>query len=132
LVPIGASLYQSMFTMQRSALGLTPPETVFVGLRNYTEVLASSQLWAGMGRVLGYAAFQIPIMIGGALALALLIDSLAARYVTFYRLAYFLPYAIPGVIAAVVWTYLYQPDLGPLVSGLEAIGIEFSFLRPDT
>ena len=132
LIPIATSIYNSFYTLRRSGLGLTAPEKVYIGFQNYTEVLTSGTLWQGMGRVLGYGAFQIPIMIIGALALAILLDSLAARFIGFYRLTYFLPYAIPGVIAAVVWTYLYQPNLSPIVKGLAAIGIHADFLSPDT
>lgn len=132
IVPIVSSIYESFFTLKRSGLGFSAPETVFIGLQNYTEVITSGKLWSGMGRVLGYAAFQIPIMIIGALALALLLDSLAAKYISFYRLMYFLPYAIPGVIAAVVWTYLYQPNISPLVDAMESIGIHFDFLTSGT
>lgn len=131
LVPIGTSLYNSFFALKRSGLGLGAPEKVFIGLQNYSEIITSGIFWQGMRRVLLYGAFQIPVMIIGALALALLVDSLAARFVKFYRLVYFLPYAIPGVIAAIVWTYLYQPNLSPLVEGLAAIGIDANFLAPD-
>lgn len=132
IVPIFTSVYNSFYGMKQSGLGLGAPERVFIGLQNYGETLASSAFWSGMGRVLGYALFQIPIMIIGALALALLLDSLAAKYIGFFRLSYFLPYAIPGVIAAVVWTYLYQPNLSPLVDALQAIGINWDFLSTNT
>ncbi|WP_333811786.1 sugar ABC transporter permease [Timonella senegalensis] len=132
IIPIFSSIYNSFYGMKQSGLGLGAPERVFIGLQNYTETLTSEAFWSGMGRVLGYAAFQIPIMILGALGLALLLDSLAAKYISFFRLSYFLPYAIPGVIAAVVWTYLYQPNLSPIVQGLSAIGINVDFLSTNT
>lgn len=132
VVPIISSIYNSFYGLKQSGLGLGAPETIFIGLANYGDVLTSSVFWSGMGRVLGYAALQIPIMILGALGLALLLDSLAAKHISFFRLSYFLPYAIPGVIAAVVWTYLYQPNLSPLVAGLNAIGINIDFLGTNT
>ena len=52
-------------------------------------------------------------MIVGALVLALLLDSFIVRPPTFFRLAFFLPYAIPGVIAATMWLYLYTPSVSP-------------------
>jgi multiple sugar transport system permease protein len=132
IIPIFSSVYNSFYGMKQSGLGLGAPERVFIGLQNYTETLTSEAFWSGMGRVLGYAAFQIPIMILGALGLALLLDSFAAKYISFFRLSYFLPYAIPGVIAAVVWTYLYQPNLSPIVKGLSTIGINVDFLSTNT
>ncbi|MBV7282256.1 sugar ABC transporter permease [Corynebacterium sp. TAE3-ERU30] len=126
LVPIFTSIYSSFF-LEKSSGGLYgTKELSFVGFENYSTVLHDSRFWHGMGRVILFGAFQIPIMIFGALALALLLDSLAARYIGFYRLAYFLPYAIPGVVAAMVWTYLYNPTLSPIMKGLSAIGIDIN------
>lgn len=124
LGPIVASVWNSLFTVQRSATGLEPARRVFAGVDNYTEVLASGVFWQGMGRVLLFGAFQIPLMIVGALVLALMIDSLSARFVGFSRIVYFLPFAIPGVIAAIVWAYLYSPSLSPLSTALEAVGLD--------
>nr|WP_242517008.1 sugar ABC transporter permease [Corynebacterium mendelii] len=50
-----------------------------------------------------------------ALALALVLDSVAAKHQKIYRLLYFLPYAIPGIIAAIIWIYLYTPDVSPIM-----------------
>lgn len=93
----------------------------FVGFDNYAQVLSNGTFWEGMGRVLLFGAFQIPIMIGGALILALLLDSLIVRRIAFFRLSYFLPYAIPGVIAALVWTYIFSPGFSPINQVLSSV-----------
>ena len=41
----------------------------------------------------------------------------------FFRLAFFVPYAIPGIIAALLWGYLYDPSLSPIVKGMQALGL---------
>ena len=69
-----------------------------------------------MGRVMLFGLFQIPFMIIAALALALVLDSYLLKRPTVFRLGYFLPYAIPGVVAAMMWMYLYSPQLSPLAS----------------
>ncbi|QGN59096.1 carbohydrate ABC transporter permease [Nostocoides sp. HKS02] len=104
----------------------------FVGGENFAQVLGNGQLWSGLGRVLLFGAFQIPVMIGGALALALLLDSLLVRRVALYRLGYFLPFAIPGVVAALVWTYMYSPHLSPINQGLGVFGLHLDFFTPGT
>nr|WP_317846329.1 sugar ABC transporter permease [Nocardioides rotundus] len=124
LGPIIASVWNSLFTVQRSATGLEPARRVFAGVDNYAEVLGSEVFWQGIGRVLLFGVFQIPLMIVGALVLALMIDSLSARFVALSRIVYFLPFAIPGVIAAIVWAYLYSPSLSPLSTALEAVGLD--------
>ncbi|MGW1927386.1 carbohydrate ABC transporter permease, partial [Streptomyces massasporeus] len=42
---------------------------------------------------------------------------------SFARLAIFLPYAVPGVIAAVLWGFLYLPDVSPFHFALDKLGL---------
>lgn len=131
LIPICVAIFKSFFRKVVSGGGpFGGGETVdqFVGFDNFQYVLQSSDFWAGMGRVLVYTLFQVPIMIGAALALALLLDSFLTRHVTTYRLGYFLPYAIPGIVASMIWLYLYTPEVSPIVKGLSAIGLDVNFL----
>ena len=123
VVPIIVSIYQAFFTTKSVGGGLYGDGervTSFSGLDNFEAVVTNGDFWVGMGRVLLFAAFQIPVMIISALVLALVLDSYLIRRVTVFRLGYFLPYAIPGVVAAMVWLYIYSPHLGPL-TGLTGI-----------
>jgi multiple sugar transport system permease protein len=108
--PEGGGLYGSGGLVER-----------FVGLQNYADVLGSSTFWSGLGRVFGFGLVQIPLMIGVALGLALILDAGIVRRVTIFRLGYFLPFAIPGVVAALLWTYLYSPHLSPINDALDSI-----------
>lgn len=81
-----------------------------------------------MGRVALFGLVQIPLMIGSGLFLALLLDSFIVRRVAFFRLAFFLPYAVPGVIAAMMWAYLYTPQLSPF---LEYLPDGTNFMAPN-
>lgn len=131
LVPMIVALRQSLFTKKASGGGLFgggEAVDVFVGFENYAVVVSDTRFWAGIGRVVGYAAFQIPAMILMALALALVLDSFLTRHVTIYRLGFFLPYAVPGIVAAMVWMYLYTPEISPIVKGLSAIGLDVNFM----
>jgi multiple sugar transport system permease protein len=67
-------------------------------------------------------------MLGFALVLALLLDSPLVKGKKFFRLAFFVPYAVPGVIAAIMWGYLYSPNLSPFA----AFTSEFDLLSPST
>ena len=90
-------------------------------------VITSGNFWAGVGRVVLYTVIQVPVMIIAALALAMLIDSYIVKHITAFRLSYFLPYAIPGVVASIIWVYLYNGQISPIVKGLAAIGIKVNF-----
>ncbi|HUA31776.1 MAG TPA: sugar ABC transporter permease [Streptosporangiaceae bacterium] len=124
LLPIGYAIYESFLKVHVSGLGLGPGSTttVFAGLANYGQVFSDSSFLQGVSRVLLFAVVQIPVMLLFATILALLLDSAAARFTRFFRLAFFLPYGIPGVIAAILWSFLYLPGLSPVVAALHDTG----------
>jgi multiple sugar transport system permease protein len=124
LLPIGYAVYESFLKVHVSGLGLGPGSTttVFAGLANYGQVFSDSSFLQGVSRVLLFAVVQIPVMLLFATLLALLLDSAAARFKRFFRLAFFLPYGIPGVIAAILWSFLYLPGLSPVVAALHGAG----------
>jgi multiple sugar transport system permease protein len=123
IVPILYAIYESLFRSQRSGLGLGAATVDFNGLSNYLQVIHDPDFYTGVGRVLLYGIVQVPVMLGLALLLALLLDSTVVRFKPFFRLAFFVPYAIPGIIATLLWGYLYDPGLSPIVKGASALGL---------
>lgn len=135
LIPIITSIYKSFFRQQASGGGLYGGGELvdtFVGFQNFEYVLTSGPFWRGIGRVFTFGFIQVPIMIFGALALALLLDSVVVRRPGPFRLSYFLPYAIPGVVASIIWLYLYSPSLSPFTRLTESLGMEpIGFFDPN-
>ncbi|GAA3689126.1 sugar ABC transporter permease [Nonomuraea antimicrobica] len=128
LVPAGYSVVQSFFAVKRSGLGLGGAETVFAGLGNYVRIFQDADFIAALGRVGFIGVVQVPVMLGIALVLALLLDSSVSRGRRFFRIAYFVPYGLPGVIAALVWSFLYAPTLSPITGFFASIGVDLSFV----
>lgn len=120
LVPIGYAIVQSFRTVTREGT-FGPPVEVFGGLTQYEKVFADDAFWSSIGRVLLYGVVQVPVMLGLALTFALLLDSSLVRGKRFYRLAFFVPYAVPGVIAAIMWGFLYSPSLSPFTAVTEHV-----------
>jgi multiple sugar transport system permease protein len=106
LAPIVYSLYLSMF--QTQLVG----GTSFVGFDNYARVLGDPHFWDGTGRVTLFLLVQVPVMLGISLLVALAIDSGRLYGRDFFRLAIFLPYAVPGVVAALMWGFMYGERFG--------------------
>jgi len=127
LLPIGWAVYQSLLVVERDGTFGKPVE-VFGGLTQYFLVFQNEEFWASVGRVLLFGAVQVPVMLGIALVLALLLDSPLVKGKKFFRLAFFVPYAVPGVIAAIMWGYLYSPNLSPFA----AFTSEVDLLSPST
>jgi len=107
LVPLGYAAYLSVFRTR--LIG----GTAFVGLENYTTALSDPQLLSGVARVATFFVLQVPVMLVLALLFALALDSGLLRLAKVVRLGIFVPYAVPSVVAALMWGYLYGPDYGP-------------------
>jgi len=87
---------------------------VFVGFDNYGLALADPELWSSIARMLLVALLFIPATVGFALLFALLLDVPRVRLARSTRLAIFLPYAVPGVIASLMWGFMYLPATSPI------------------
>ncbi|MFD6424711.1 carbohydrate ABC transporter permease [Streptomyces sp. NPDC060198] len=124
-LPIGYALYLSFRRTEVKGLGLGKGarDEVWAGLANYTDALSDSELLHGALRILGYGLIVVPVMLGLALLFALLLDTERVRLRGFTRLAIFLPYAIPGVVAALMWGFLYLPDVSPFFWVLDRLGL---------
>ena len=132
VLPILIALYKSFFAVQRSGLGFGGGEEAFVGFDNYLQAFGDSAFLESFGRVLLYGVVQVPVMLAIAIGLALLFDSAVVRGKRFFQLSVFLPYAVPSVVAALVWGFLYQPRVSPIVEGLRSLGMDPQFLAPGT
>lgn len=134
LVPLVLAIVSSFFTVSRSGLGFGGDgrSLQFIGIDNYLRALADTGFTSGFGRVLLFGIVQVPIMLGLALLFALVIDSALVRFKRLFQLTVFLPYAVPSVVAALMWGFLYQPGVSPLVQGLRSIGVPADFLAPGT
>ncbi|MGW2825748.1 carbohydrate ABC transporter permease [Streptomyces sp. NPDC001443] len=130
LVPVGYAFWQSLHKTQRTGGTFGRTHSVFAGFDQYVQVVQEPYFAESLLRVAGFALVQIPVMLLLSLVLALLLDSAVARAKRFFRLVYFVPYGIPGVVAALMWAFLYDPRLSPLVDVLNSIGIHADLLGP--
>ncbi len=115
LLPIGYAIRQSLMVIKRDGT-YGVPKDVFGGLSQYALVFQDHNFMSSMGRMFLFGVVQVPIMLGLALLFALLLDSPLLRGKKFFRLAFFVPYAVPGVIAAIMWGNLFSPNLSPFKS----------------
>ncbi|MFE9423778.1 carbohydrate ABC transporter permease [Kitasatospora sp. NPDC006697] len=106
LAPIGYSVYLSLF--QDRLIG----GNTFVGLDHYQQAFQDPEFWSGFGRVALFLAVQVPIMLGIALLAALALDSGRLYGKSFFRITVFLPYAVPAVVATLMWEFLYGSRFG--------------------
>jgi multiple sugar transport system permease protein len=127
VVPIVLALRESLFTQKSSGLGFGPKTVEFAGPDNFLRGLADAKFWAGMGRVGLFAAISIPLIQVVSVVMALLLDAASRRMAARFRLPLLIPYMIPGIVATLIWIYLYSPDVGPLTPFFALLGIDADF-----
>ena len=117
LAPIAYSIYLSVFRNQ--LIG----GTAFVGLDNYARALGDPQFWSALGRVSLFLAVQVPVMLTIALVVALALDSGRLYGKSFFRISIFLPYAVPAVVATLMWGFMYGTRFGLVGNINQAFGL---------
>ncbi|MEW1864448.1 MULTISPECIES: carbohydrate ABC transporter permease [unclassified Streptomyces] len=110
LAPIVYSIHLSLFRDQ--LIG----GNHFVGLDNYRQAFQDHEFWSGLGRVGLFLVVQVPIMLGIALLVALALDSGRLYGRDFFRISIFLPYAVPAVVATLMWGFMYGKQFGLVAS----------------
>lgn len=100
---------------------LSAPE--WIGLDNYRSVLSDPQFRASVGNTIYFAGGQVVIGVVVALLVAMLFNR---RLVggSVMRTFVYLPHAMSYVTIALLWSYLYDPNLGPINVVLQRIGLE--------
>jgi multiple sugar transport system permease protein len=123
LIPIGYTLWLSIRASRVTGGGLGLRKETYVGLDNYVGAITDSAYAHSVVRMLGYGVIVVPTMLGLALLFALLLDSPNVRFSSFTRLGIFLPYAVPGVIASLLWGFLYLPGVSPIRAAFNWAGL---------
>ncbi|WP_423834482.1 carbohydrate ABC transporter permease [Streptomyces manipurensis] len=117
LAPVAYAFYLSL--MRDRLIG----GTSFVGADNYLQVLGDPRFWEGASRVGLFLLVQVPVMLGIALLAALAIDSGRLYGKAFFRVAVFLPYAVPAVVAGLMWGFMYGSRFGLVGNLNESFGL---------
>ncbi|QTE29156.1 carbohydrate ABC transporter permease [Pengzhenrongella sicca] len=126
IVPLAYAFWMSLHTKT-----LAQGES-FSGFANYSRAFTDPDFLHGVGFVLRFSLVLIPLQMLVSLAAALVLDNLSTRFSKFSRLMIFVPYAIPVVIGAMMWGFLYSPRFGPLGQLFGLFGADAPFLlSPD-
>ncbi|MBW9111906.1 sugar ABC transporter permease [Microbacterium trichothecenolyticum] len=123
LAPLVYTVVLSLQGRRVPASGIGVATDAFVGFDNYLRTLTNPALLASFGRMVILALIAVPLTMGLALLFALLLDHLSSRFTRFSRISIFIPYAVPGVIAALMWGFMYLPGVSPVGELFTAFGL---------
>ena len=97
---------------------LTPPDH-FVGLGNFSAVFSNPEVRHSIENTGWYALFGVVLTVGLGTAIALLLQRpFRGRGVILAIVI--LPWALPGVVEGVIWSWIYNPTFGVLDSVLKS------------
>ena len=122
ILPLVYAFYLSLYS-KGLATGV-----VFAGVKNYATAFTDPSFLRGVWFVLRFAVVLIPVQMLVSLAVALVLDAITTHLARIARLMIFLPYAIPAVIGALMWGFLYSPTFGPMQQLANIFGANAPFL----
>lgn len=98
---------------------LTPP--TWTGLDNLVRLTTDNLIGVSLYNTAYYTFISVPGRLVVALAGAMLLNS-HVRGLSFFRTAFYLPSVLPLVASAILWMWMYNPQVGLFNQGLQALG----------
>lgn len=93
----------------------------WVGLDNYVRIFTRDiDFWPAIRITLAYAFLSVPLGVAGSLLVAMLLSA-DIRGQGLMRTIYYLPSILPAVATALLWRWLFNPDVGLINSALRPI-----------
>ena len=117
--PIGYSLYISAY----SGNGIAKMK--YVGFGNYIKMFKDPVMWISFKNTIIWILLTVFVTMTVALVLALLL-SRAFKGRTFFRAFFYFPCVISGISVAIIWRWIYNPQIGFINQFTKALGIDFS------
>lgn len=119
-IPIIENTYFSFFKLSAYSKNIS-----FVGLTNYKNLLKDKIFFTALKNNALFTLISVLIQVGGGLIIALLLESkYSNRMRSTFRNVYFIPSLIAVSAVAILWTFIYEPDVGLLNSLLRTIGLD--------
>jgi ABC-type sugar transport system permease subunit len=95
----------------------------FVGLANYREAAFDPRFLQSILHTAVFATIAVSAEIACGLALAVALDRIG-RGVQMLRTAVLLPWAVPTVVAALIWRFIFESPAGAATLSLAAAGVQ--------
>jgi raffinose/stachyose/melibiose transport system permease protein len=101
------------------------PQPVFVGLQNYQTAANDPVFWHALRNNVVFAVTSLICQVGFALVLAAILEEFVhQRLRGIFRTIYFIPAVISITVAGILFSFIYNPEIGLLNRFLGAVGLE--------
>ena len=119
LYPLAQTVYDS-FTNRQFLAGIEPTE--FVGLQNYRDLIDDTIWWDSVIVTVKFTVVTVAIELVLGMIIALAVNS-GFRGRGVMRAMMLIPWAIPTVVAAQMWKWMYDDTFGVINDALMRLGI---------
>ena len=119
LVPIAVTGWESLHLHDLRLPWLGTP---FIGVGNFVEAAGDPRFGAALLHTVAFALISVPLELMLGLALALMMQSVV-RGRAFVRVSALLPWAIPTVVAALLWRFMFEARTGILAVWFQTFGL---------
>jgi raffinose/stachyose/melibiose transport system permease protein len=100
------------------------PSAVYIGLGNYRTAFADPVFQRSLANNVFYAVISIVFQVGGSLVLAAVLESVVhERLRGILRTIYFIPATISITVAGMLFSFIYNPQIGLVNRALSAVGL---------
>lgn len=127
LIPMVASFGFSLYNFPLA----NPDQAQFIGLDNWQRMLFNDpEVFPSFLRVFKFGAISLPLTMGFALFVAILMNSEFVRGKAIFRALFYMPSMIPLVATVLIWNGVFNEHTGWInlflenVMGIPAIGVE--------
>ena len=119
-IPVIANCVYSFFRLSSYSAGMK-----FVGLDNYIRFFHNESLGIMLRNNLLYCVISLIVQVGFGTVIALLLESKLAssRFRNAFRNIYYIPALISLTAVGLMFTFIYEPNLGLLNSAFKALGL---------
>lgn len=116
-------LYVGVLSLQNSRLGTLAPVS-FAGWSNYAFVLSDASVRTSFSNTLYFSLLSVVSAVAFGLIIAILMDNDVVRAGKWLIPAIVLPWAVPEIVNALVWQWIYNPTYGALNGLLVSLHVQ--------
>jgi ABC-type sugar transport system permease subunit len=119
LVPIGATAWEALHGHDLRLPWLGRP---FIGAANFVEAAEDPRFGSALAHTVAFAVVSVPLELTLGLALALIMHA-TVRGRALVRVVALLPWAVPTVVAALIWRFMFEAQTGIVTESLRGLGL---------
>lgn len=120
LLVIGPLIAAAYFSLTEYSILKSP---VFIGLGNFRQMINDELFWQALRVTATYTFVSVPLLVTLGYLLALLLNQ-DVWGLSMWRTIFYMPAVVSGVAVAIMWLWVFHPDMGIVNNLLRVFGIE--------